>query len=183
MISGPSWDIKSSSLPLSPPAPASLSLSPQYSLRYPRCWPDRADTRIFRHKLPSPDWSEDHSWGPHWSLRPAGQDASRHASLRDDSGAGTSLSLNSLGSLGAEAQFWVWQIRKGADVWEREPLRFKVVFCRVVIAAQFHHFSFFLFTEMHSIIVSDAKPTCSIPSFLYNIAAQSRRHDRIFETR
>ena len=44
-------------------------------------------------------------------------------------------------------------------------------------------FFIFLFTEMHSIIVSDAKPTCSIPSFLYNIAAQSRPRDRIFETR
>ena len=110
----------------------------------------------------------------HW-----GQDVSRHASLRDDSGAGTSLSLNSLGSLWAEAQFWVWQIRKGGHRREGEETRRYSV--ELLLQPNFTIFHF-LFTEMHSIIVSDAEPTCSIPSFLCYMAAQalSRPHDRIF---
>lgn len=158
-------------LSLLPASPRPACLPPQYSLRYPRCWPDRADTRIFRHKLPAPDWSEDRCGGFHWSLRPAGQDVSRHASLRDDSGAGTSL--NSLGSLWAEAQFWVWQIRnrKGEDRREGEGTRRYSV--ELLLQPNFTIFHF-LFTEMHSIIVSDAEPTCSIPSFLCNMAAQAR---------
>ena len=101
-----------------------------------------------------------------------GQDVSRHASLRDDSGAGTSL-----GSLRASAQLWVWQIRKGGgrkSERTKRPLRkYQGGILLSCYCSPISPFFNFLFSEMHLIIVSDAEPTCSIPRFLCNIAAQS----------
>ena len=126
------WSLWAPRAYLSPPP--SLSLSPQYSLRYPQCWPDRADTRIFRHQLPASDWSEVYSLGFSLVTEARMWTDTPHYVMTQEPGPASGHSASA-------PQLWGWQIRKGGGR-VKEPL-WENNICWVVIAAQFYHFSIF----------------------------------------